>query len=68
MCSPEVMANVHEAVTRRRFLGRLGAAGAASALGLAALATVPPSGATIIVGGPKHINASGDPTRPFAVF
>lgn len=35
---------------------------------LAALATVPPSGATIIVGGPKHINASGGPTRAFAVF
>ena len=35
---------------------------------LAALATVPPSGATIIVGGPKHVNASGGPTRAFAVF
>ena len=35
---------------------------------LAALATVPPSGSTIIVGGPKHINASGGPTRAFAVF
>ena len=35
---------------------------------LAALATVPPSGATIIVGGPKHINASGGPTRALAVF
>jgi kynurenine formamidase len=35
---------------------------------LAALASVPPSGATIIVGGPKHINASGGPTRAFAVF
>jgi kynurenine formamidase len=35
---------------------------------LAALAAVPPSGATIIVGGPKHINASGGPTRAFAVF
>jgi kynurenine formamidase len=35
---------------------------------LAALATVPSSGATIIVGGPKHLNASGGPTRAFAVF
>jgi kynurenine formamidase len=35
---------------------------------LAALASVPPSGATIIVGGPKHINASGGPTRAFAVY
>ena len=42
MCSPEIMANVYDGVTRRRFLGRLGAAGAASALGLTALA---PSGA-----------------------
>jgi hypothetical protein len=30
MCSPEIMANVYDGVTRRRFLGRLGAAGAAS--------------------------------------
>ena len=37
MCSPEVMAKVHEAVSRRRFLGRLGAAGAAVTLGTAAL-------------------------------
>jgi kynurenine formamidase len=35
---------------------------------LAALATVPPSGATIVVGGPKHLNASGGPTRAFALF
>jgi kynurenine formamidase len=38
MCSPEIMANVYDGVTRRRFLGRLGAAGATSALGLATLA------------------------------
>jgi kynurenine formamidase len=35
---------------------------------LAALASLPPSGATIIVGGPKHLNASGGPTRAFAVL
>jgi kynurenine formamidase len=35
---------------------------------LAALGTVPPSGATIIVGGPKHLAASGGPTRAFALF
>jgi kynurenine formamidase len=35
---------------------------------LAALATVPPSGATIVVGGPKHVDASGGPTRVFALF
>ena len=35
---------------------------------LAALGTVPASGATIIVGGPKHVNASGGPTRALAVF
>ena len=35
---------------------------------LAALGSVPPSGATIIIGGPKHVNASGGPTRAFAVF
>ena len=34
---------------------------------LANLATVPPSGATIIVGGPKHEGASGGPARVFAV-
>lgn len=35
--------------------------------GLANLGTVPPSGATIIVGGPKHENASGGPSRVFVV-
>ena len=35
---------------------------------LAALGSVPPSGATIIIGGPKHLNASGGPTRALAVF
>ena len=34
---------------------------------LANLNTVPPSGATIIVGGPKHEGASGGPVRVFAV-
>jgi kynurenine formamidase len=34
---------------------------------LANLAMVPPSGATIIVGGPKHEGASGGPVRVFAV-
>jgi len=32
------------------------------------LGTIPPVGATIIVGGPKHLNASGGPSRVFAVF
>ncbi len=35
---------------------------------LAALTAVPPVGATILVGGPKHANASGGPTRAFALF
>lgn len=35
--------------------------------GLANLGTVPPAGATIIVGGPKHENASGGPARVFVV-
>lgn len=35
---------------------------------LTRLADVPPSGAWIIVGGPKHENASGGPTRVFAVM
>jgi kynurenine formamidase len=35
---------------------------------LAALAAVPAAGATIIVGGPKHREASGGPSRVFAVF
>src|SRR5256885_411533 len=34
---------------------------------LANLETVPPSGATIIVGGPKHEGASGGPCRVYAV-
>ena len=34
---------------------------------LASLGRVPPSGATIIVGGPKHEGASGGPVRVFAV-
>jgi kynurenine formamidase len=34
---------------------------------MANLATVPPSGATLIVGGPKHLGASGGPVRVFAV-
>ena len=37
MCSPQVMAKVQDAMTRRGFLGRAGAAGAAVALGAAAL-------------------------------
>lgn len=36
--------------------------------GLANLATVPASGAHIIVGGPKHVAASGGPSRVFAVY
>ncbi|MBI4639851.1 MAG: cyclase family protein [Candidatus Tectomicrobia bacterium] len=35
---------------------------------LANLAAVPPSGATVIVGGPKVENASGGPVRAFAVW
>ena len=34
---------------------------------LANLSTVPPTGATIIVGGPKHEGASGGPARVYAV-
>ena len=35
---------------------------------LAGLVAVPPSGATIVVGGPKHAGASGGPTRAFALY
>ena len=35
---------------------------------VANLANVPPSGAMVIVGGPKHLNASGGPTRVLALF
>jgi kynurenine formamidase len=35
---------------------------------LANLAQVPPSGALIFVGGPKHKNASGGPVRAVAVW
>jgi kynurenine formamidase len=34
---------------------------------LANLATVPSVGATVVVGGPKHVNASGGPTRVLAL-
>jgi kynurenine formamidase len=36
--------------------------------GLAALANVPPSGATVIVGGPKVMIGSGGPSRVLALF
>lgn len=35
---------------------------------LANLADLPVAGATLIVGGPKHVNASGGPSRVFALF
>ena len=35
---------------------------------LNSLGTVPPSGATIIIGGPKHLGATGGPARVFAVM
>lgn len=35
---------------------------------LANLARIPATGATIVVGGPKHLNASGGPTRAFALI
>jgi len=35
---------------------------------LANLGTVPATGATIVVGGPKHIDASGGPTRALALI
>ena len=35
---------------------------------LANLASVPPVGATLLVGGPKHANASGGPSRVFALL
>jgi kynurenine formamidase len=34
---------------------------------LANLGSAPPVGTTVIIGGPKHLNASGGPTRVFAV-
>jgi kynurenine formamidase len=36
--------------------------------GIANLNSVPPSGATVIVGGPKHVQASGGPSRLFALY
>jgi kynurenine formamidase len=36
--------------------------------GIANLGSVPPSGATVIVGGPKHVQASGGPSRLLAFF
>ncbi|MGH2531060.1 MAG: cyclase family protein [Thermomicrobiales bacterium] len=34
---------------------------------LANLSTVPAAGATVVIGGPKHVNASGGPTRVLAL-
>lgn len=39
MCSPQVMKQVRDEMSRRRFLGRVGAAGAITALGATALAS-----------------------------
>ncbi len=36
--------------------------------GIANLGAVPPAGASIIVGGPKHVAASGGPSRLFALY
>jgi kynurenine formamidase len=36
--------------------------------GIANLGNVPPTGATVIVGGPKHVAASGGPSRLFALY
>lgn len=36
--------------------------------GIAALATIPPVGALIVVGGPKFMNGSGGPARVMALF
>jgi kynurenine formamidase len=36
--------------------------------GIANLGALPPSGATVIVAGPKHIAASGGPSRLFALY
>ena len=35
---------------------------------VANLAAIPPTGAYIVVGGPKHRQASGGPTRALALF
>ncbi|MGN6485123.1 MAG: cyclase family protein [Thermomicrobiales bacterium] len=36
--------------------------------GMASLGLVPPAGGTIVVGAPKHVHASGGPTRAFTLF
>lgn len=36
--------------------------------GMASLGLVPPAGGTIVVGAPKHLHASGGPTRAFTLF
>ena len=36
--------------------------------GIANLGSLPPSGATVIIGGPKHVAASGGPSRLFALY
>jgi kynurenine formamidase len=35
---------------------------------IAGLSTVPPLGATVVIGGPKHVNASGGPARVYAFW
>jgi kynurenine formamidase len=58
-----------DAASAQKFVAHLALLGAGKyAVELMAnLGVVPPSGATVIVGGPKHLGASGGPVRVFAV-
>lgn len=65
MCAPLVMEEVAKKISRRAFLG----AGAGLLAGRAlAQAQVPPAGALLFVGRPKHQGASGGPVRAVAVW
>jgi kynurenine formamidase len=58
-----------DAASAKKFVAHLALLGAGKYAVelLANLSAVPPSGATIIVGGPKHEGASGGPARVYAV-
>jgi kynurenine formamidase len=59
-----------DAASAQRFVAHLALLGAGK-YGvelMANLGVIPPSGATVIIGGPKHEGASGGPARVFAVI
>lgn len=68
MCSPQVMAKVRDEMTRRRFLGRVGAVGAGAALGAVGVGSAAArQGATPVAGGGSATPGAGPLASPVAV-